>query len=212
MGTSSKAILEILRGIAASQGGFFTSKKAVEAGYADSVHNYHVRNGDWLKVFRGIYRLAEAEPVEWPELTIWTLWSRDRDGVHQGVFCLETALAVHGKIDMEGNVMHMMVPRSFRRNSEIPEQLRLYKEDLPPEDVETRGPFSVTTLARTVADLLKSCTNPKILSLVQGLKLVDDQAAGVPADSWDEPWRGEYRSSQWSPGRTFEEALMAGED
>ena len=49
MGTSSKTIHKALIEIAELQGGCFTAKQAVSVGYADSVHNYHVSNGDWTK-------------------------------------------------------------------------------------------------------------------------------------------------------------------
>ncbi len=166
MGTSSKSIHRALAEIAGNQGGCFTAKQAVAAGYADSVHNYHVNNGDWIKEGRGIYRLAELAKPEWPELAVWGLWSRGREDTPLGVFCMETALAIHGLIGKEDGIMHMAVPKDFRRNSEIPEQLKLYKEDIPAQDVEKRAGFLVTTLERTIRDIREKCTKPKILKML----------------------------------------------
>jgi predicted transcriptional regulator of viral defense system len=220
MGTSSKMLHENLRATAIPQNGFFTSKQAVEAGYADSVHNYHVANGDWVKVYRGIYRLSEVPPPEWPELTVWTLWSRGRDGLPQGVLACETALAIHGHIPREGDVMHLIVPKAFRRNSEIPEQLRIYKEDLEAADIEDRGAFRVTTMARTIRDLMEHCTNPKILQRIAALSPKEAKAESPGADGpevthwpeWDYVWAGPVGVSGWGPGKTFEDAIQAGED
>ncbi|MGB7128727.1 MAG: type IV toxin-antitoxin system AbiEi family antitoxin domain-containing protein [Candidatus Rhabdochlamydia sp.] len=44
--------------IAESQQGYFTFKQAIAAGFSDKNHRYHVQNGDWIKVLRGIYRLS----------------------------------------------------------------------------------------------------------------------------------------------------------
>ena len=45
--------------IAESQQGFFTAKQAIRAGFAEKVHAYHVKAGNWIREHRGIYRLAE---------------------------------------------------------------------------------------------------------------------------------------------------------
>ena len=178
MGTSSKSIHRALCEVAELQGGCFTAKQAVAVGYADSVHNYHVNNGDWIKEGRGVYRLSEIPKPEWPELAVWSLWSRGREDVPQGVYCMETALAIHGLIEKEDGIMHMAVPTSFRRNSEIPQQLRFYKEDIPSQDVEKRAGFLVTTLERTVRDIREKCTNPKIIARISSV-LAPDAAERV---------------------------------
>jgi predicted transcriptional regulator of viral defense system len=225
MGTSSNALLDRLIVVAEPQSGYFTASQAVEAGYADSVHGYHLRNGDWVRMGRGIYRLASMPEPDWPELVISTLWSRGRDGAPQGVFAMETALQIYGYLPKEGSVMHMIVPQSFRRNTETPRQLRLYKEDLPPGDTEQKAGFRVTTLEKTIRDLA-SRTHPKIIGVVREIKAhigvpgyadlpVSDQP--VPQhrsrpEDWDEVWDGQVREPAWSGGKTFEEALQSGED
>jgi hypothetical protein len=171
MGTSSKSIHRALLDVAEIQGGCFTAKQALSAGYADSVHNYHVNNGDWIKEGRGVYRLSELQMPDWPELAVWSLWSRGRDDVAQGIYCMETALAIHGLIKREDEIMHMAVPTSFRRNSEIPQQLKLYKEDIPARDIERKPGFLVTTLERTVRDIRDKCTHPKILRIIEAAML-----------------------------------------
>ena len=41
--------------IAQDQQGYFTTKQAIEAGYADNTHPYHVRAGNWE---RGAYEVV----------------------------------------------------------------------------------------------------------------------------------------------------------
>lgn len=226
MGTSSKSLYAVLSAVASSQGGYFTSKQAVAAGYVDSVHGYHVRNGDWIKVYRGIYRLADVPEPAWADLIIWTLWSRDRDDVPQGVFAGETALAIHGLIEPDRGRMHMIVPKSFRRNSEIPELLDLRKDDLNEADIEKRDGFMVTTLRRTIRDIQAFCTNPKILDIVSGTSWSSpgngdeerpecSRNAVVPVvwgDRWDESWAGDMQLLPAQGVRSYNDIINAGED
>ncbi len=228
MGTSSKALAEKIEALASSQGGFFTAGQAADVGYADSVHNYHVQNGDWLKVQRGIYRLGGAPEGKWSDLHLWALWSKSRNGKVQGVYSHETALAVHGVIKRANGILHMTVPSTFRRNSEIPKQLKLYKADLAKGDYEERDGVLVTTLERTKADMEEDRTNPKSLKR-SGDRVYDEVDAlsrgrlqHAPAEdtasthrnfeSWEEPWDGPTPEPLWSDGRSFDEALQSGED
>jgi hypothetical protein len=226
MGTSSIAIHKALIEIAELQGGCFTAKQAVSIGYADSVHKYHVNNGDWIKEGRGLYRLAELPKTDWPELVIWSLWSRGREDTPQGIYCMETALAIHGLVEKEDGIMHMAVPTSFRRNSEIPQQLRLYKEDIQAHDVEKKPGFLVTTLERTVRDLREKCTKPKILKIIDTTRLskpveeldIKPENRSIPAfkvteysdwDYWDRPAVAAGRATGVS---SYNDIINAGED
>lgn len=155
MAGSSKKVAEALSEVAEKQGGYFTSTQAVAAGYKDSVHGYHVSNGDWEKAYRGIYRLQALPKPDYPEFILWSLWSRDRSGLPQGVFSHETALFLHGLADRPEKI-HMTVPRRFRKNCETPENLILYKSDLPDGDIEAHDGFNVTTRSRTCADTGRS--------------------------------------------------------
>ena len=230
MGTSSKSIHKSLIELAQLQGGCFTAKQAVSVGYADSVHNYHVNNGDWIKEGRGVYRLAELPKPDWPELVAWSLWSRGREDTPQGTYCMGTALAIHGLVAKEDEIMHMAVPTSFRRNSEIPQQLKLYKEDLPAHDVEKRPGFLVTTLERTVRDIREKCTNPKIMKIIDAALLSrpiadpepkpepDRNMRNIPAfevaeysdwDYWDRPATA---TGPVAVGSSYNDIINAGED
>lgn len=143
---------EELHSIALSQGGYFTATQAIQAGYADSQHVYHVKAGHWQKVQRGIYRLAEVPRADWPELIVWSLWSRDREGRPLGVYSHETALQIHGALSRQPGPLHMTVPRSFRKSSELPDGLVLHKADLPDDEVEQLAGFRAVTLRRALAE------------------------------------------------------------
>jgi hypothetical protein len=84
-----------LYGVAETQAGFFTTKQAKAAGYAENTYPYHVQAGNWIRDHRGIYRLSKFPQDGRPDLMLWWLWSKNREGVSQGVYSHETALSLH---------------------------------------------------------------------------------------------------------------------
>lgn len=139
---------------AEAQGGFFTAKQAKDAGFDERNHPYHVRVGNWVREHRGIYRLAYFPLPERPDLILWSLWSRDRQDVPQGVYSHQTALAIHDLSDLMPAKLHMTVPKDFRRNSEIPNSLVLHRADLPAKGLEDQHGYWVTRPMQTLIDLL----------------------------------------------------------
>ena len=96
--------------IAQDQQGYFTTKQAIEAGYADNTHPYHVRAGNWERVWRGIYRMAHLPPPEDGEMMVWLLWSRGRDEKPLAAMSHQTALSLFELGDFNPQKIHMTVP------------------------------------------------------------------------------------------------------
>jgi predicted transcriptional regulator of viral defense system len=140
--------------VAEPQYGFFTTKQAIEAGYDESKHGYHVRAGNWIREYRGIYRLRNFPSPERPDLVLWFLWSRDRNDVPQGVYSQDTALALYDLSDINPSKLHMTVPKAFRRNAAIPKILVLHKASLEPTDSQDIFGVRATTPLRAIADLI----------------------------------------------------------
>jgi predicted transcriptional regulator of viral defense system len=140
--------------IAEPQHGFFTTKQAIEAGYDESKHGYHVRAGNWIREHRGVYRLRNFPSPERPDLMLWFLWSRGRNDVPQGVYSHQTALSLYDLLDINPAKLHITVPTHFRRNSAIPEVLVLHKADLEPGDSQDIFGVRATTPLRTISDLI----------------------------------------------------------
>ena len=139
--------------IAETQGGFFTAKQAEEAGFDRTHHAYHVRTGNWVREHRGVYHLNRFPMPERPDLILWSLWSRNRDDQAQGIYSHQTALSIHDLSDVMPAKLHMTVPRSFRRNAEIPPVLILRYDDLAADEVEEREGYRVTSPIRTIVDV-----------------------------------------------------------
>lgn len=142
--------------IAESQDGYFTMAQALEAGFARSTHSYHVKEGNWLREHRGIYRLRQYPQTENGHLVLWSLWSKDRLGEPQGVYSHTTALALRDLSDANPSKLHMTVPPGFRRNSETPAVLVLHKSALEPGEVIRERGYAITTAMRAILDSASS--------------------------------------------------------
>jgi predicted transcriptional regulator of viral defense system len=142
--------------IAEAQQGFFTTKQAKAAGFAENTHPYHVQAGNWIREHRSIYRLALFPQTDHPDLAIWSLWSRNRNGETEGVYSHQTALSIHELSDVNPAKLHMTVPPRFRRNSEIPGILVLHHGIVPPQDIQTAQGFQFTRPLRTIVDVVEA--------------------------------------------------------
>src|SRR5215471_4715762 len=143
---------------AEQQQGFFTTKQAKAAGFAENTHPYHVQVGNWIREHRGIYRLALYPVTDRPDLVLWALWSRNRDEEVEGIYSHHTALSLYDLSDLNPVKIHMTVPTNFRRNSEIPGILVLHYADLPESDVQAAQGFRFTRPLRTILDLIEAGT------------------------------------------------------
>ncbi len=140
--------------IASLQQGYFTSRQAKEAGYADSRFAYHVKKGRWVREGRGIYRLANYPIGDRPDLVYWSLWSCNRSGNVQGVFSHQTALAIHDLSDVMPAQYHLTVSKGFRKYHAIPENLVLHFADVEGDEVWEFEGYKITSPERTVRDVL----------------------------------------------------------
>lgn len=162
-----------LYGIAQDQHGFFTTKQAKAAGFAENTHPYHVQARNWIREYRGIYRLANFPQGERPDLMLWYLWSRNRKEIPEGVYSHQTALSLADLSDTMPAKLRMTVPLRFRRNSEIPRVLMLHYADIPESGIEMVHGVRVTKPMRTILDLLEQEEMPIALlrqALQEGLR------------------------------------------
>ncbi len=125
MGTSSKELDRKLRKLAKKQHGCFTAAQAVETGYADSVHLYHIKNGQWIRVFRGVYRFADVSETPAVRCMAALLWTRDKNGKIQGFLPAETEEALRSGSISANQPIQIHVPRGFRRTSNVPDGIQI---------------------------------------------------------------------------------------
>jgi hypothetical protein len=177
-----------LQKIAEAQAGFFTAKQAKKAGFSESSHTYHVREGHWTRESRGIYRLTSFPAVLRPELVRWHLWSMDREGRAQGVYSHSTALGLYVTPETTTDLppaLEMTVPKGFRRMGATPEGLRLHYADLAESDIAARKGYRLTTPLRTILDLAAADTMPReelskaLLGIVERRLITREQVEGA---------------------------------
>jgi predicted transcriptional regulator of viral defense system len=136
------------------QGGYFTAKQAIKAGYDYPHLDYHVSAGNFERVGHGLYRLASLPPGEHDDLVRLTLWSRNRQDELQAVVSHESALVLHDLSELLPAEIHLTVPPKFRKDP--PAGCILHKARLGPKDIEERAGFRVTVPLRTLLDVAAS--------------------------------------------------------
>jgi predicted transcriptional regulator of viral defense system len=154
MSRSSKEAARALLMLAHEQGGSFTTKQAIQAGYGYRHLDYHETAGNFERVGHGLYRLPTIPPAEHDDLIRLTLWSRDRQDVPQAVVSHESALVLHDLTELLPDRIHLTVPPKFRKPP--PRGCVLHKAVLAAEGVEERAGFRVTTPLRTLLDAAAS--------------------------------------------------------
>jgi len=153
MRSQAKTVSDALFKMAEGQQGYFTAKHAAEVGYQLGSQAHHVKSGNWVRVERGIYRLARFPQSAEEQLVIYALWSRNRAGEPEGVYSHQTALSIHELSDVNPAKLHMTVPAAFRRRAKPPKILVLHRASLDEKDIEQRQGFAVTRPLRAIVDV-----------------------------------------------------------
>lgn len=131
--------------LASEQAGYFTAAQAKAIGYSYQAQAHHVFAANWVRVDRGLFRLAQWVPDIHDDLARWTLWSTGH-----GVISHETALGVHGIGEFESGRVHLTVAARFSKRDDA---VALHYAQLPDIDVVPRTGFRVTTAARSIIDV-----------------------------------------------------------
>lgn len=143
--TDRRDLRRRLFALAADQAGYFSAAQAKSLGYSYPAQAHHVRAGNWVRIDRGIFRLADWIPDVHDELARWDLWSKGR-----AVVSHDTALSVYGVGEFESPRIHLTVPIGFRMRDDA---LVLHRADLPDDDIVSRTGFRLTTLTRSLVDV-----------------------------------------------------------
>src|SRR3954466_8224923 len=115
MTRSTREAALALSAVAHTQGGYFTTRQAIEAGYGYRHLDYHETAGNFERVGHGLYHLPTVPPSEHDDLIRGTLWSCNQKGVPQAVVSHESALVLHDLAELLPDRVHLTVPRTFRK-------------------------------------------------------------------------------------------------
>jgi hypothetical protein len=99
-----------LQAKAATQGGYFSLREAADHGIGRQLLQHHVGAGSVRRIGRGAFQLAHFPVALHEEGVLAWLWS---EGV--GLLSHETALRLHGLIDVWPAQVHLTLPQTWRR-------------------------------------------------------------------------------------------------
>lgn len=146
--------MDELIAIAGENDGLLTSKEARNAGILDSVLVRLAQRGRLERAARGVYRIAHYPHVKLSQYREAILWAEASQGPKDVALSHETALAIYGISDANPSVVHITVPKTARLRRERPKWILIHRKDLEPLDVTLWEGLPITTVARTVTDVL----------------------------------------------------------
>ena len=150
--------MDELIAIAEENDGLLTSKQARNAGILDSVLVRLSQRGRLDRTARGVYRIAHFPQSKFSQYREALLWAEANHGPEEPDIALshETALALYGISDANPQLVHITVPRAVRLRRERPKWIAVHHGDLHPLDVTLHEGLAVTTVARTILDVLET--------------------------------------------------------
>jgi predicted transcriptional regulator of viral defense system len=145
-----------LLSLAEDNDGLVTADDARQAGFTDSVLTRLVQRGRIERTSRGVYRIPYLTPGRFSQYREAVLWAKANRGPEQVAISYMTALAAYEISDANPLSIHLTVPKIARLRRQKPKGIVVHREDLNPEDITIHEGLPLTTIARTVVDLLTS--------------------------------------------------------
>lgn len=142
--------------LAEEHDGLFTSEQARDSGFTDSVLSRLAQRGRIERTARGVYRIPYVPINRFSQYREAILWAQAHRGPHMVALSYETALAVYGISDANPSAIHVTVPRLARLRRESPKSVVIHHDDLSSQEITVIEGLPVTSIARTITDLLHS--------------------------------------------------------
>ncbi len=132
--------------IAEAQAGYFTARQAKAAGFSRERLSDNVKNGRFVRITQGIYRLRNFPGSSFEDMFV--AWLRAGPSA---VISHESALAVYELSDVLPAEVHLIVPRTASRRRK---GIRQHTNRLLSDEITKRNGLPITTVERTLADLI----------------------------------------------------------
>ena len=146
--------LDELLPLAEQHDGLVTATQARALGIADSVLARLTQRGKLERVARGVYRIPYFLADRLSQYREAVLWARASHGPEHVALSHETALGVYGISDVNPSRVHLTVPRNARLRRRKPKWIVIHRGDLPTSDVTMHEGLPVTTVAKSVLDVM----------------------------------------------------------
>ena len=140
--------------LAEERDGLFTSKEARALGIRDSVLVRLAQRGRLERSARGVYRIAHYPADKFAQYREAVLWAQASQGPERIALSHETALLLYGISDVNPSRVHLTVPKFARLRREHPKWVAVHRADLAAEDISEREGIPVTTVERSIMDVL----------------------------------------------------------
>lgn len=144
--------------IASQQAGYFTAEQARESGFSRPLLFHHIRQGTFMRVRRGLYRLTRFPSSQHEEvIAVWLAFDPK-----QMVVSHESALQLFDLADVVPTTIHLTGPRSYR-SRKAPPGVTVHTVLKTPgrNDVVIRHGVRVSAPARAIADAAAFGTAPE---------------------------------------------------
>ena len=156
MASKTALSLQALTDLAELQGGLFSAGQAAEQGITHSELSAMTRGGYLAREAWGVYRLSTWKIS--PHASLWraVLWAQVGDATTQPVISHRSALALYGASLDNPIKIDLTLPPEKRRitRRQPPPAVRLHFRSLGKEERTTVDGLPVTTMLRTIVDLL----------------------------------------------------------
>ncbi|MFT0847691.1 type IV toxin-antitoxin system AbiEi family antitoxin domain-containing protein [Actinomycetaceae bacterium L2_0104] len=159
----SREALKVLAEVSESQWGMITSAQANTRGVSHMNLTRLTKSGDLIRLSHGVYKDAGAPGSEYDELrSAWLAsdptrlaWDRLKEKPGNVIVSGESAAMLHGIGDLRGMRSEFTTPsRKQTQRADVHYRTRILTSD----DVVVREGLPVTTLERTIADLVEQRT------------------------------------------------------
>jgi predicted transcriptional regulator of viral defense system len=142
--------------IAEEHDGLVTAEQARQSGFTDSVLARLTQRGRLERTARGVYRIPHFPPSRFSHYLEAVLWAKANRGPDEVAISHLTALSVYEISDANPDRIHITVPKSTRLRRQQPKGVVVHQEVITRDDIQVHEGIPVTTIARTIEDLLNS--------------------------------------------------------
>lgn len=134
---------------ASEQAGYFTAEQARACGYSKALLSHHAKRGNFVRVRRGLYRLAEFPSTRHEE--VMAAWLAA--GGSGAVVSHESALDLLDLSDVIPGSIHITIPRT-QRWRRAPDEVTFHTSEtpVPRKQIQVREGIQVTSAARSIVD------------------------------------------------------------
>jgi predicted transcriptional regulator of viral defense system len=146
--------MDELFALAEENDGLFTSRQAREMGIKDSVLVRLAQRGRLERTARGVYRVAHYPADRFAQYREAVLWAQASQGPERIALSHETALLLYGISDANPAGVHLTVPKVARLRRATPGWIVIHKEDLAPQELAEYEGMPITSVERTLLDIL----------------------------------------------------------